>query len=507
MNVSLTNLLYLAFRLAPFILICYYLVSTIFMQEIQSVLFLIGLLVACVASIVIGNTFSFFKFEMRDYGPDTESMCHTLSSTGKGTVSLLPLSTVIYTYALSYLGIPILHSRRNNANMPILVFFPIITFIDICWNYMFGCSTLWNLFGAGVVGMTIGLSWSEIIYNSSFKLNQSDSILTESDVCSMNTATGFKCVQRSKEPTDPVEDVSGDITNNMMLASYRYLTNMYKEDVDYLRRNVKAEINILNNELKKVETSAGIVATPNPGYVIMVNTDAESPGIDYKYTNGMHDQTSCKDICDASLNQCVGFTYDSSTKKCVFKSSIALPAPSESKSYFVPMKTGSLYFPSTHYASDSNTITTLSGITDPSVCVDRCLTDTRCVGVQYESGKTQCALLRNLNTAGPYYDDGAQFFLKTADISNDIYDVYPNIQFTGGITSIKTKMTNPTQCYSLCTKDEYCAGFNYNSTTKTCMLHDSNSVYNSATFDVSYNSYIKTSTAPEDTYKYAFNAE
>jgi len=480
----------------------------------QSVLFLIGLLVACVIAIVIGNFFSFFQFEIKTPS-DSVSMCHTLSFIDKDTVSLLPLSTVIYTYALSYLGIPILHNHRNNTNLPILVFFPVITFLDILWNYLFGCSTLWNLFAAGVVGLVIGLSWAELLFQSSFKNFLIDSILTDDDICEARSATGFKCVQRSQEPVDPPQDVSGDIANNMMLASYRYLTNMYKQDVNYLRKTVRSELNMLNNVQNQVEAAAGIQTPASQGYVIFVHSDAESPGIDYhQETEHVKDPTACKTTCDAATDQCMSFTYDAAHPSCMLKKGVAYPLKSPDKSYFVPMKTGYLYMPNTVYAAGSDVLTTLSGVTDPNTCMDRCKDNKRCVGVQVEFGSNTCSLRSGLNPAGPYYDPLGQFLLNIDATSHDAssgstatYDVYPGIHFTGGITTSQPNVTDVTSCYVTCNNDDNCAGFYYNASTQTCGFHDTTNPYDSAETDISYNTYVKVGTAPAKTFTYAMKQE
>jgi len=199
MNINLISLIYLAFRLAPFIFITYFILNYMIYSEIKSVIFLGGLILACFFAIMTGNYFSIFSTL-----PDERknSMCNILTLTDKGPLSNLPLSLVIYVYTLSYLGIPILKYERNISNIPLLVFLPIIAFFDILWLYIFGCCSMINIFGAGVVGMTVGLLWSFIIYKSSLRKIQYHSILTDTPECTMNADSTFTCIQRSTVGAD-----------------------------------------------------------------------------------------------------------------------------------------------------------------------------------------------------------------------------------------------------------------------------------------------------------------
>ena len=226
MKISLTSVLYLAFRLAPFIVVTFFVVSYFGYGETQSLLYLIGLILACFVTMLVGGYVS--SVDMK-----RGSMCNLTTLTDLGPISPLPLSIVVYVYTLSYLGIPILHYNRNKSNLPTLIFFPIITFLDIVWLLSFGCSTTFNVFCAGVVGMTIGLAWSEIVFNSSYKEVQYNSILSDAEDCNLTPTGGFRCIQRSNIPTDEPDTISFDGIS--VSGAYAYLLKAFNKDFSYFK--------------------------------------------------------------------------------------------------------------------------------------------------------------------------------------------------------------------------------------------------------------------------------
>jgi hypothetical protein len=55
MELNIITLLYLFFRLAPFIIVCYFSLSSILNQDVKGLIYLIGLLIACFTTYLVGS--------------------------------------------------------------------------------------------------------------------------------------------------------------------------------------------------------------------------------------------------------------------------------------------------------------------------------------------------------------------------------------------------------------------------------------------------------------------
>jgi hypothetical protein len=56
MELNLTTIGYLFFRLAPFILVCFFSLASLFNQDFKGLVYLIGLIITCAVFILFGNS-------------------------------------------------------------------------------------------------------------------------------------------------------------------------------------------------------------------------------------------------------------------------------------------------------------------------------------------------------------------------------------------------------------------------------------------------------------------
>lgn len=482
MNASLFNLLYLAFRLAPFILICYFLISTIYLQEIQSLIFLGGLIGACLLAMVLSESFTFFNYDVPDYAT---SMCHITTLSEVGSFSKIPLSTVIYTYALSYLGIPILHYNRNNSNIPILVFFPVIAFLDMLWLYLFGCSTMWNIFTGGVVGMTVGLAWSEIIFRSSYKKVQYESILSDSDECSMQSAAGFQCVQRSPYPVDPPKDE--DIENNALIQSMRYLQKVAKDKATDLAALVQSEQNeLLKQGRNLMNQGHKLMSDAGPSYKISISSDITTEKLAYRQVKNNGDPYYCVQACSEDAEKCAGFTHYEDIESCSLQAGTSSTKSFESSTYFQAVPPGYTVIPTLTYATSGPSIQR-NTLYD---CAALCDSSSSYTGFVYNVDLSSNCLLSVLSdTSGNAPATSVTDYYLKMPSEFWPYDVAPGVSFTGGDTSNDKKVTNITSCINKCEMDDDCIGFGYNVVGKSCFYK--NDTIKAGTKNPGFITYIK----------------
>jgi len=176
-KINIFNLTYLFFRLAPFILVCYFTLQSIFNQDIKGLIYLLGLLTACFMTVLVG---SFTGFE--EIGSDMSSglseeqttaalgekairdaKCNLLTLGENGPISNLPLSQSILGYTLAYLSYFIGMNHLEASNIPTFVVIPLMIVADFVWNLSNECSQPKNLLIALIVGGGIGALWAFII--------------------------------------------------------------------------------------------------------------------------------------------------------------------------------------------------------------------------------------------------------------------------------------------------------------------------------------------------------
>ena len=105
MDFNIINILYMFFRLAPFIIVSYFTLQSIFNQDLKGVIYLIGLLVASVVTVILGNILQKFSPPEGLMPTDYSKIRCTQLTLGKSQpISILPLSQTVFGYTLSYLS-------------------------------------------------------------------------------------------------------------------------------------------------------------------------------------------------------------------------------------------------------------------------------------------------------------------------------------------------------------------------------------------------------------------
>ncbi|MCX7124137.1 MAG: hypothetical protein NTV32_10855, partial [Gammaproteobacteria bacterium] len=204
MDLNLTNIIYLFFRLGPFILVSYFLLSSLFLQDFKSLIYLAGLLVACFFTILVGNMFP----DVDINNVSRSLVCNQLSLGGGMPLSKLPLSLVVYSYTLWYLLYIMLiqepDSARNailSSNLPILIIFPFLIIADFTWLLLNSCNNVFRLVLTVILGSCCGAAWSAIIASSNLASLQYMSVMSNAAVCSRPSKTMFRCKQKSSATT------------------------------------------------------------------------------------------------------------------------------------------------------------------------------------------------------------------------------------------------------------------------------------------------------------------
>jgi len=189
MDLNIISFTYLFLRLAPFVLVSFFSLSSIFNQDFKGLIYLVGLLCACFINIAIGSVMSFLP----TIDPENRPEICNMISLGQTDISKLPLGQAVFGYTFAYLLYTIIVNDFVNQNIPTLVFFPLVIVFDGLWNIKNSCYTVWQLLASLVFAGFGGWLWAYIIEQTNSTSLQYFAGVNNKEVCSKPSASTFKC--------------------------------------------------------------------------------------------------------------------------------------------------------------------------------------------------------------------------------------------------------------------------------------------------------------------------
>jgi hypothetical protein len=195
-NLNIVSLLYICFRLAPFIIICVFAFSSLFNQDVKGIVFLMGLLGACFVAILSGEPLKYFikpGDPPNDRANNTQ-ICNIFALTDTGPLSTIPLSLVVFSFTLSYLSTLVTYYNVVMQNIPMFVTFPLLIIADVFWIRKNDCSSTLECVIAGIIGVLIGIGWGSLVIGTN---DQNYSYFSgygpRRDKCFVPSEQHFKC--------------------------------------------------------------------------------------------------------------------------------------------------------------------------------------------------------------------------------------------------------------------------------------------------------------------------
>jgi hypothetical protein len=192
-QMNIVSLIYLFFRLAPFIIVSYFTLQSVFNQDLKGVIYLVGLLIASVVTILVGNVLPRTGNSETESTPLTTAKCHMLTLNESGPISKLPLSQTVFGYTLAYLSYFIGVNNLQTQNIATFIIFPIIVIADFIWSTSNNCASPEMLLTALIVGGLIGVAWAMIIDSTNIANLAYFSGISNKDVCSQPSRSMYKC--------------------------------------------------------------------------------------------------------------------------------------------------------------------------------------------------------------------------------------------------------------------------------------------------------------------------
>jgi hypothetical protein len=201
MELNLISIIYLFLRLSPFILVCFFSLASLFNQDFKGLVYLVGLIVTCFFSILVGYLFKPIAEYAKDNGfflfADSEtrpSICSDMITIGYTPIFNLPIGQTIFGYTFAYLLSIITNPKHNyvRQNIPTLIFFPVVILFDMIWNFNNGCYKLELPIALGL-SFGLGWLWGVIIASSKMTNLLYFNKISGASECSRPTKSTFTC--------------------------------------------------------------------------------------------------------------------------------------------------------------------------------------------------------------------------------------------------------------------------------------------------------------------------
>jgi hypothetical protein len=189
-TLNLNFILYTAFRLAPFIIVSFFSLSSVLNQDLKGVIYLAGLLFACFFAVIISTVGNFSDVAL---SPENQAVCNAITLSDTGRLSKIPLGMVVFSYTFFYLVDTIAKYGLVSQNIPTFIIFPAIIMCEGIWNMKYQCATLLQLILAFAIGSLGGFLWSRIIRSTGAIQLQYFNGINNSQTCSRPSKQKFKC--------------------------------------------------------------------------------------------------------------------------------------------------------------------------------------------------------------------------------------------------------------------------------------------------------------------------
>lgn len=159
MLLNIVSVFYFLIRLAPFIVVSYFIIQFLFTQNIIGAIYLIGLVAAVTITMILGN---YTTIKLPDFA-DIPKLCRIVDLTKTGTLSTLPFGQTILGYTL-FFGLYILIKKKLvDDNIGFIVIFSFLIVGDLLWNMINKCAGQGELLISLIIGGICGIFWALLI--------------------------------------------------------------------------------------------------------------------------------------------------------------------------------------------------------------------------------------------------------------------------------------------------------------------------------------------------------
>ena len=195
MNYSFWSILYLAYRVAPLMIVMYFIFASVINQDFKGLIYLIGLIFTCAMVHFLGSIVP-ADFILRDIDVNSP-VCNSFSIGQDGYYSnKFPFSIVVFSFTFFYIFYVILQYGLLMSNIPFICIFPALIVFDIFWNKIYRCANFIGMAISLILAGGLGLVYSMLIEMSGLTNLMYMTGGVNNETCQMAAQTQFKCTLR-----------------------------------------------------------------------------------------------------------------------------------------------------------------------------------------------------------------------------------------------------------------------------------------------------------------------
>tara|TARA_B100000900_G_scaffold410995_1_gene429827 strand:+ start:435 stop:1046 length:612 start_codon:yes stop_codon:yes gene_type:complete len=198
MDINFTALVYLFLRLAPFILVSFFSISSIFNYDFKGAVYLLGLLASSVIVLSLESIISSISPGIFDAPSQRELTCDFLNITDNSPLSSLPLGSGIISYTFSYLLYVIIKYEYVANNVPLMIFFSVLILSDFIWHITHSCYNQTTVLITIILFASCGVLFSFLLDKLKLVDLQYFTHVSGQQVCSRPSKQSFHCSIQKK---------------------------------------------------------------------------------------------------------------------------------------------------------------------------------------------------------------------------------------------------------------------------------------------------------------------
>jgi hypothetical protein len=179
------NMFKLFSAISPMLLVFFLVVSSLFNQDVKGLIYLAGLMLACIINIFAMNQIKSIK------SPGTNVICE-LFDFPKTVYNSPNITSMMISFTTLYVLLPM--NYNNAINYSVVVFFLCMFSVDTFTKIKYSCTTGSGIVLGTLVGGLLGLLWYSLLKNSgNSSLLYFDELQTNKVKCSKPDKQTFKC--------------------------------------------------------------------------------------------------------------------------------------------------------------------------------------------------------------------------------------------------------------------------------------------------------------------------
>lgn len=187
---SISSRLYYISVVAPSVLVGFFVILSIFNQNLKGLAYLVGICVLFTCMNPVQSLLTQGSENNNESNPPRQCRSYGLFGGKSGGLSH---GILIYVFTFFYLLLPMV--INGIINIPLLFSLALMTIIDSTVNMSNGCTQLKGIIISLILGCLLGVFWSLLIYSIKAELTyHTDYITSNKLACSLPSKQNFKCV-------------------------------------------------------------------------------------------------------------------------------------------------------------------------------------------------------------------------------------------------------------------------------------------------------------------------